>query len=255
MPPLGARALVALVLLAGGAIPAAGISRGDSFRKKAREMMNLTEPQLDDLIARPPHYDEHGMHEIALNDGTICIADTLKHNLKIIYPSALLQRTLGGNGTMPGLFRYPRGLAEGIVNRTRIEVDGRPSTYSVPVLYVADYGNSRVQMLRLSDGDPMSIYGSGGELSNPEGLYMHEDRLYVVDRGNHRIVTLNHELHYLFHFGEYGLRNGQFDYPAHVSVYNDLIWVSDRDAAVRIQNFHLNGTWFETMRSTGGPED
>ena len=38
------------------------------------------------------------------------------------------------------------------VNRTRIEVDGSPSTYSVPVLYVADYGNSRVQMLRLSDG-------------------------------------------------------------------------------------------------------
>ena len=41
----------ALVLLAGCAVPAAGISRGDSFRKKAREMMNLTEPQLDDLMA------------------------------------------------------------------------------------------------------------------------------------------------------------------------------------------------------------
>tara|TARA_B110001452_G_scaffold84764_1_gene69259 strand:+ start:259 stop:1014 length:756 start_codon:yes stop_codon:yes gene_type:complete len=245
----------ALVLLAGCAVPAAGISRGDSFRKKAREMMNLTEPQLDDLMARPSHYDEHGMHQLELKDGTICIADSLKHDLKIIYPSAILQRTLGGSGTAPGLFRYPRGLAEGIVNRTRIEVDGSPSTYSVPVLYVADYGNSRVQMLRLSDGEPMTIYGSGSELSNPEGLYMHEDRLYVVDRGNHRIVVLNHELHYLFHFGEYGLRNGQFDNPAHVSVYNDLIWVSDRDAAVRIQNFHLNGTWFETLRSTGGGPD
>ncbi len=143
------------------------------------------------------------------------------------------------------------------VNRTRVEVDGSSLTYAVPVVYVADHGNSRVQMMRLSDGTHMKSFGSLGpgynELDHPEGLFLHEEKLYVVDRGNHRIVVLDPELEWLFEFGSYGLGHGQFDYPVHVSVYKGSIWVSDRDAAVRVQNFHMNGTFLKSMRSGGGP--
>ena len=77
-------------------------------------MMNLTEPRLDDLMARPSHYDEHGLHQLPLKDGTICIADSLKHDLKIIYPSAILQRTLKAAARRRG--SSAPSLAEGIVN-------------------------------------------------------------------------------------------------------------------------------------------
>ena len=216
------------------------------------------EPELEDFMARPRHFDHHGLHELKLSDGNICIADSTKHDLKITSPDALFLRTIGSNGTELGQFHYPRGLAEGTVTRTSINLDGSPSTYEVPVLYVADYGNNRVQMLRLSDGEFMSSFGSLGsganELDGPEGLFLHDQRLYVVDRGNHRIVVLDHELTRLFEFGGYGLSNGQLDHPAHVSVYDKRLWVSDRDASVRVQSFDFNGTWIETIKSSGGPD-
>ena len=249
----GARGLAIALSLAA----ASCLSQTDSIRERAREEMQLTEAELEDFMARPPHFDHHGLHELKLSDGNICIADSTKHDLKIISPDALYLRTIGSNGTELGQFHYPRGLAEGIITRTSIAVDGRPSTYTVPVLYVADYGNSRVQMLRLSDGEPVSSFGRQGagesELDHPEGLFLHEQRLYVVDRGNHRILVLDHELRRVFSFGEYGVSNGQFDHPTHVSVYDNRLWVSHRDAAVRVQSFDLNGQWLETIRGSGGP--
>ena len=46
--------------------------------------MQLTEAELEDFMARPPHFDHHGLHELKLSDGNICIADSTKHDLKII---------------------------------------------------------------------------------------------------------------------------------------------------------------------------
>ena len=65
------------------------LSQTDSARQRAREEMQLTEAELEDFMARPPHFDHHGLHELKLSDGNICIADSTKHDLKIISPDAL----------------------------------------------------------------------------------------------------------------------------------------------------------------------
>ena len=97
------------------------------------------------------------------------------------------------------------------------------------LLYVADGGNHRVQVINVAN--PLSpVYvgtigttGEGGDdnahLANPSGVAVDANYVYVADRGNHRVqVFARGTRSYVATLGSYGSGKGQFWEPTDVAV-------------------------------------
>ena len=186
----------------------------------------------------------------------------------------------GGNGTQPGQFDFPRGLAvDGSGNilvadtrNSRIEKfspDGaflrtfgkpgrgegefrEPNGIAVDQggnIYVADVLNRRVQKLG-SDGTFIAEWKGPADGFAPRDISIGADNAaYVVDEGHKRIVKFDSDGNVLTVWGARGQGDGQFNQPTSVAVdgTNDRVYVADPQNR-RIQVFDTNGkfvtTWF-----------
>ncbi|CAM2007634.1 NHL repeat-containing protein [Acanthopleuribacter pedis] len=116
--------------------------------------------------------------------GILCFSDEFQHRLGFLTDETGETRFVGGEGTEPGQFRYPSGLA-----------------FWQERLYVSDTWNHRVQVLTL-DGTPVTAFGSYGperaQFDCPLDLAVAPDgdHLWVLDSGNHAVKIFNrdHEL-------------------------------------------------------------
>lgn len=118
---------------------------------------------------------------VADADGNLFVVDSDNNRIRK-YNSALAYQADLGQGTAgpgPDQFNHPRGIA--IAQRTE------------PILYVADRGNNRVQILK-RDGTftgALSAYGTNS-LSAPEDVAVDSrGNLYVADTGNSKIVQFD----------------------------------------------------------------
>ena len=94
--------------------------------------------------------------------------------------------------------------------------------------------------------------GSGdGQFSNPSGISIKGDVLYVADAGNHRVQKLTSSGMFLHKFGQQGSGQGQFNCPVAVIIdSNNKLIVSDCNNH-RIQIFNENGGWLLTIDGKG----
>jgi len=78
------------------------------------------------------------------------------------------------------------------------------------------------------------------------------DRIFVVDCGNHRIQCLDPEGNFLFKFGSYGNKNGEFVAPRDIAYdfKNNRLLVTD-SLNDRIQSFGMDGKFQSTFGSRG----
>lgn len=166
-----------------------------------------------DTIRFKPVLKDSGMVEpvaAAWSPGRIYVLDAKKSSLLIFEaggqtPGALI-KAVGGKGSGNGQFSSPRGVAVG------------PG----PRIYVADTGNSRVQIFD-AEGTYLSSFGSqgsaAGELKRPESLAVAGDgRVYVADTGNDRIQVFTREGIFLHGFGTSGKGPGELRGPSKVAV-------------------------------------
>ena len=119
---------------------------------------------------------------------------------------------LGAEGKDPGQFWFP--------NYVLVDSKGR--------LYVSDGNNGRLQVF---DPDGQLLYGLGS-LSLPRGMAIDADRLYVVDVVAQVVNVYDvsgEKAKLLFSFGDFGLGDGQFNYPNDIAVdETGRIYVADR---------------------------
>ena len=94
--------------------------------------------------------------------------------------------------------------------------------------------------------------GSGdGQFSNPSGISIKGDVLYVADSGNYRVQKLTSSGKFLHKFGQQGSGQGQFNWPFGVIIdSNNKLIVSD-EGNHRIQIFNENGGWLLTIDGNG----
>lgn len=111
--------------------------------------------------------------------GELWVADTHYHRVLHYSADGALLSEFGTEGTGPGQFLYPTGLATA--------ADGS--------IFVSEYGgNDRIQVFT-RDGRPVrswGAYGTGpGQFARPQGLAISGDRLYVADAANHRVQVFS----------------------------------------------------------------
>ena len=96
-------------------------------------------------------------------------------------------------------------------------------------MYVAEYGNERVQVMD-SSGQFIRAFGQGGEgkLSKPTALYIADKHVYVSDYSQHRIAVYQTSGHFVTSFGRRGHGEGELYFPYCItSCANGFIHVCD----------------------------
>ena len=94
--------------------------------------------------------------------------------------------------------------------------------------------------------------GSGpGDFNTPRGVAVHGDRVFVCDRGNHRVQVLTTNLEPLTQFGAQGVGNGQLNGPEGIAVDSEgMLYVSDYINHC-IQVFSSNGQFVRSFGKKG----
>ena len=76
--------------------------------------------------------------------------------------------------------------------------------------------------------------------------------VWVADRGNHRIQEFDKDGKFLFKFGSFGAKPGQFNNPRQVAVDKDMKYLYVVDSKNnRIQKFFTNGTFVKSWGTLG----
>ncbi|XP_055531722.1 RING finger protein nhl-1 isoform X6 [Wyeomyia smithii] len=149
---------------------------------------------------------------------------------------------IGGRGSEPGSFTWPRGIAVGPDNS----------------IVVADSSNHRVQVFD-SNGifvKEFGQYGNGdGEFDCLAGVAVNRIGQYIIaDRYNHRIQVLDPAGRFLRSFGTQGTADGKFNYPWGITTdVLGFIYVCDKENH-RIQVFQSDGTFIGKFGSCGKEE-
>jgi len=145
----------------------------------------------------------------------------------------------GGGGSGPGQFNGPGGIA--------VDVDGN--------VFVADYGNNRVQKFT-SSGVFLAQWGThgsaNGQFNGPEGLAVDPGgNVYVADFGNNRVQKFTSSGVYVTQWGTTGTGAGQFNFPLGVAVdASGFVYVAD-NGNWRVQKFTGTGAYVSRWGTPG----
>ncbi|XP_025423853.1 RING finger protein nhl-1 isoform X4 [Sipha flava] len=146
---------------------------------------------------------------------------------------------IGGRGSEPGYFTWPRGVAVGPDN----------------LIVVADSSNHRIQVFD-NCGRILKDFGSygnsEGEFDCLAGVAVNRIGQYIIaDRYNHRIQVLDPSGRFLRSFGSQGSSDGRFNYPWGITTDAlGFIYVCDKENH-RIQVFQSDGTFVGKFGSHG----
>jgi hypothetical protein len=167
--------------------------------------------------------------------------------------------TIGHYGSNIGEFNLPSGI---MLMRVTLPLN--------LCLFVADYGNNRIQLIPLShvestlafgglgtgDGQfngPISVAVTRSVLSNSNASCPDSIRIYVADSRNHRIQKFDLNGKFLLKWGQYGNGNGEFNTPTGIDVdFDGYVYVVD-SGNNRVQVFDTIGN-FIRMWGQYGPE-
>ena len=171
---------------------------------------------------------------VAVNQrGEIIVAESTGHCVSIFSPTGEKLRSFGSQGSGPGQFNEPYGVA--------VDDDGN-------IILVADSINHRIQKFT-SDNKHITLSSVGSQGSNRSqfnspisvAISPITKKIAISDKSNHRIQILNPDLTFNSSIGSRGSGNGQFNGPNDVafdSVGN--MYVADRNNH-RIQVFNPEG--------------
>jgi sugar lactone lactonase YvrE len=183
-----------------------------------------------------------GSFTLSLSSASVTIAGTgwsttvpftgVPTRVRLVGPQAgTYVSKFGSTGTTDGKFNNPRAMA----------IDGSGN------IFVADYGNNRVQKFD-SSGVYLSQFGSAGtgngQFDGPTAIaFDGSGNIFVADWFNNRVQKFDSSGVYLSQFGTVGTGNGQFQNPAGLVIDGSSnIFVAD-SGNNRVQKFNSSGVY------------
>jgi YD repeat-containing protein len=145
---------------------------------------------------------------------------------------------LAGAGS--GELREPKGLA--------IDSAGN--------VWVADFGNNRVQKFNAATGKYEQKFGTEGtgegQFKNPTGIAFSGGNAYIVDYGNNRVQEVSTAGKFIAQFGKEGTGNGEFKLPRGIATdpLTGNLYVADTGNN-RVQEFSAAGKLIAKFGSGG----
>ncbi|XP_023160371.2 RING finger protein nhl-1 isoform X3 [Drosophila hydei] len=220
-------------------------SRSTASDVSRRLSLGLPLRQANELASSDDDGSKNGLGSptsptVAAAAGITGVAGTIPKQVYLRKRQQLFQ--LGGRGSEPGSFTWPRGLAVGPDNS----------------IVVADSSNHRVQVFD-SNGifvKEFGEYGNGeGEFDCLAGVAVNRIGQYIIaDRYNHRIQVLDPQGRFLRAFGSQGVADGKFNYPWGVTTDAlGFIYVCDKENH-RVQVFQSDGSFVGKFGSCGRGE-
>ena len=172
--------------------------------------------------------------------GEIILSERGAHCISIFCSLGEKHRSFGSQGSRRGLLENMRGIA----------VDDYGD------ILVMDRDNDRIQKFT-ADGKFMTVVGKRGnkplEFDKPRGVVIHplNKKIYVTDLYNHRLQILNPDLTFFNSFGQYGIDDGQFQYPSDVACDSTgNVYVAD-EGNNRVQVFTAEGVYLKKFGQQG----
>jgi DNA-binding beta-propeller fold protein YncE len=171
--------------------------------------------------------------------GRLLVADTHEHRVLVYSPDGELIHQWGREGTGPGEFRYPVGIAVG------------PNG----AVFVSEYGgNDRIQVFD-EEGTYLRQWGEygsePGQFARPEGIAIAADGIvYVADAANHRIQVFDEDGRLVRMWGRPGAGAGELAYPYDVDLLPDGRVLVTEFGNHRLQVFDAEG---RSLAIIGGP--
>ena len=174
----------------------------------------------------------------------VVVAERGAHCVSIINVASGEKKSFGSLGSSLGAFNHPEGVA--------VDAQGN--------ILVGDCKNHRIQQF-MPNGENLEIVG--GMVGRPLQFYLplgiavhpHSQKVYVADRGNHRIQVLHSDSTYCGHFGSAGSGNGQFQYPYDIATDSDgNVYVVDCGNN-RVQVFTADGVYLRQFGRLQEGED
>jgi DNA-binding beta-propeller fold protein YncE len=184
------------------------------------------------------------------SDGSVFIVEREIHRVVVVSVAGEIQLYIGDFGTAPGQLRYPIGIS---------------LSQSEDEIYVADAGNSRVQVFSKSG---QFLRGFGEHIKQTDGAWQYvgtfarmsgiaidsDDRVYISDAGlNHLQIFDNHGNHLGF-LGRDGKHAVQFRVPAGITISekNNLFITST--AGPDLKEYSIEATTDVKDNPSGSPQ-
>ncbi len=123
---------------------------------------------------------------------------------------------------------------------------------SAGYLYIAD-GKQRNVLVYSADNSLIRVIGRPGQLQNPTGVALNEERgrVYVVDTHAHAVIVFSMTGDSLFAFGKRGTGEGEFNFPTGIAIGKDgRVYVVDTINS-RVEVFDAEGTYLSQFGSIG----
>jgi sugar lactone lactonase YvrE len=167
-------------------------------------------------------------------DNRVVVSDVLNHRLQVLEFNPRTKRmrhmrSVGGPGSGPGQFQFPKGLC--------VTENGH--------LMVCDFGNHRVQVFDTADQFKFlrewGTKGSDeGQFNSPLDVTPNCEGEILVSDMNNRIQIFDTNAKFLRMFGKFGRKESEFNYPVSL-VTNDenALFVCDQGNH-RMQVFHAS---------------
>ena len=164
-------------------------------------------------ISKTQHGFEYVSGVAVDKDDNIYVSDNGNHCLYKFNKNGELLERVGKNGSGPGEFDSPLGVA----------VAG-------DCVFVCDHDNHRVQVLT-RELQPVKQFGSrgsgDGQFNGPESIAVDsEGMLYVADY-NHRVQVFTRHGEFVYSFGKQGSGQGELNGPRGVCVDASYVYVAD----------------------------
>ena len=133
--------------------------------------------------------------------GNIVVADRGNHRVQVFDRNGNFLSKFGEQGSLDHQLQYPEGLS----------INGNGD------IIVADKGNKLIKIFS-SSGEYLRKFGGSGSLVKPFHCIQHGQYFIVSDAGDHSIKMFNLKGKFISKFGKQGDKDGEFNWPAYLSV-------------------------------------
>ena len=175
------------------------------------------------------------------SDGNILVTDNDNHCIRKFTPDGRFLTAIGSRGNAPLEFYFPNAIA---LNTTGNK------------LYVVDFNGVQILNSDLSFVGTFGKHGNGkGQFNRPWGVACDSTgRVYIADKGNHRIQVFTAEGQFLRMFGKHGHHKGELNSPSGVAIDSrDILYITELGNN-RVSIFTLGGMFLKSFGKLGkGP--